>query len=181
VCQRLVREGQWPAAEIVKNDLMIAAKSKGLPGPAAKEWAYTELDRMYPPLPAVEKPPAPEPAPEQQHTRVQGLGDIPAAWPTLPANASLQAEVGWVQANRLAVVEERGGGTVVHLDRAHEPAPSRAALGWLETSIRSYAKYVDIVARSLQSVVDEQDHVHHERMAIDEIRGLLREMDEDTA
>ena len=38
-------------------------------------------------------------------------------------NASSPAELGWVQANRLAVVEERpSGATVVHLDRAHEPA-----------------------------------------------------------
>jgi len=91
----------------------------------------------------------------------------------------LIAEVGWVQSNRLVVVDEQASGaTHVHLDRAHEPAPSRAALGWLETSIRSYIKYIDIVARSLQAVVDEADHVHHERMAIAEIHGLLREMDE---
>ena len=32
---------------------------------------------------------------------------------------------------------------------ASTPAPSMAALSWLETSIRSYAKYVDVVARAL--------------------------------
>ena len=48
-------------------------------------------------------------------------------------------------------MEERTAGpTVVHLDQALSPAPSWAALGWLETSIRSYAKYVDVAAKALQ-------------------------------
>ena len=68
--------------------------------------------------------------------RVHGLSDVPADWLPLPANAALPAEISWVQANRLSVVEEKSLNlTVVHLDRAHEPAPSRAALVWLETSI----------------------------------------------
>ena len=50
-----------------------------------------------------------------------------------------------------------------------------AALGWLETSIRSYAKYVDVVARSLATVQHEQDQVKRERLAISEVRGLLEE------
>ena len=92
----------------------------------------------------------------------------------LPVAAS---DLAWVQSNRLAVVEERSPGvTVVHLDRAHEPAPSRAALGWLETSVRSYAKYVDVVARTLRDEADEAETVRRERMAITEIRDLLSEM-----
>jgi len=87
-----------------------------------------------------------------------------------------------VQANRLVVVEERpSGATVVHLDRANEAAPSRAALSWLETSIRSYAKYVDVVARSLKDEQDEQENVKRERLAIEDVRGLLAEMVDDDA
>jgi hypothetical protein len=109
--------------------------------------------------------------------RIRGLADIPAEWPDLPANASLQAEVGWVQSERLYIVEELASGAIrVHLDRAHESAPSRAALGWLETSIRSYAKFVEVAAKCLAQQVDAQEAVHRERMAIEEIRGLLREM-----
>ena len=75
------------------------------------------------------------------------------------------------------MVEERpSGATVVHLDRANEAAPSRAALSWLETSIRSYAKYVDVVARSLKDEQDEQENVKRERLAIEDMRGLLTEM-----
>jgi hypothetical protein len=63
---------------------------------------------------------------------------------------------GWVQAQRLRIVtEQASGATVVHLDRAGAPAPSWAALGWLETSIRSYAKFVDVAARATSTVDGE--------------------------
>jgi hypothetical protein len=65
---------------------------------------------------------------------------------------------------------------VVHLDRARTPAPSWAALGWLETSIRAYSKYIDVVAKALKDEENEQQMVKRERMAIDEIRSLLAEM-----
>ena len=104
---------------------------------------------------------------------------IPSAWPVLPPNAGQQAELAWVQANRLSVCEELSTGAIkVHLSRAHTPAPSHAALGWLETSIRSYAKYVDVVARVLKDEEAEAEGVRRERMAIEEIRGLLEEMRE---
>ena len=112
--------------------------------------------------------------------RVHGLSDVPADWLPLPANAALPAEISWVQANRLSVVEEKSLNlTVVHLDRAHEPAPSRAALGWLESSIRSYAKFVDVVAKCLKDEQDEAAIVTRERMQIEEIRELLAEMHKD--
>ena len=77
------------------------------------------------------------------------------------------------------VVEELPSGAIrVHLDRARSPAPSMAAVGWLETSIRAYSKYVDIVAKSLKDESDEQGMVRRERMKIEEIRALLREMRE---
>jgi hypothetical protein len=78
-------------------------------------------------------------------------------------------------------VEERpSGATRVHLDRARSPAPSWAALGWLETSIRSYAKYVDVVAKSLATQQDEQELVRREKLSIEEMRGLLAEMHQDS-
>jgi len=132
-----------------------------------------EIDRTFPPM-----APTAMPVSEQADSgRVQGLGEIPPGWPPLPANASLAAEIGCVQANRLSVVEERpGGATIVRLERAHEPAPSRAAIGWLETAIRSYAKFVEVAAKATATAADEQVQVKRERMAIDEIRTLLAEM-----
>jgi len=66
----------------------------------------------------------------------------------LQCDAVRSAQIAWCQANRLRVVEEKSKGvTVVHLDRARTPAPSWSALGWLETSIRAYAKFVDVAAK----------------------------------
>ena len=108
------------------------------------------------------------------------MNDIPSDWPELPANASLAAEIGWVQANRLRIVEEKPGHvTVVRLDLALSPAPSWAALGWLETSIRSYAKYVDVAAKATVSDDGEASVMRRERIAIDEVEALLDEMRDD--
>jgi hypothetical protein len=46
----------------------------------------------------------------------------------------------------------------------------------LETSIRAYSKFVDVAAKASASVEDEREMVRRERLAIDEIRGLLAEM-----
>ncbi|TWU13892.1 hypothetical protein CA54_27330 [Symmachiella macrocystis] len=84
-----------------------------------------------------------------------------------------------MQANRLRIVEERlAGATLVHLEMALSPAPSWAALGWLETSIRSYAKFVDVASKATSSDDGEHGVMRRERMAIDEIKALLDEMRE---
>ena len=85
-----------------------------------------------------------------------------------------------MQAQRLRIVtEQASGATVVHLDRAGSPAPSWAALGWLETSIRSYAKYVDVAAKATANADDEAEVWRHERMALEEVQALLDEMRDD--
>ena len=109
--------------------------------------------------------------------RFTRLSPIPDAWPELPANASLASEVGWVQANRLRIVDDSpAGATVVHLEQALSPAPSWSALGWLETSIRSYAKFVDVAAKATASDDGEAGVMRRERIAIEEVRALLDEM-----
>jgi hypothetical protein len=109
---------------------------------------------------------------------VIGIGKLPATWPTLPANASLTEEIQWVQANRMRVVSETPDGTRVHLKRSLSPAPSHSALGWLETSIRAYAKYCEIAAKASNTVEDGRDQARRERLKIDEVRNLLSEMAE---
>lgn len=176
VTTRLQREGRWSDIEPFRNQMMRDCRAKGLSKAEAQAWTYAELNRLYPPLQNSIETNQPE-AERPSGGRVQGLSEIPVDWPDLPDNASLAAEIGWVQANRLRIVEERpSGATVVHLADARTPAPSWAALGWLETSIRSYSKYIDVVAKSLAVVQDEQELVRRERMAIEEIRGLLAEM-----
>ena len=108
--------------------------------------------------------------------RVAGLEKIPQSWGELSASASLAAELGWVQANRLWIVTETPSGVRVDLSRACEPAPSRAALAWLETSIRNYAKYTDVLAKTASTAVDEGEDVRRERLALKEIEQLLEQL-----
>ncbi len=173
--ERLRAEGRWVEASNFKETVRADLRAKGMGRQEAVEASWEAMAEAYPPLPVMEA--TAEPA--SISGRVHGLGDIPASWGTLPANASLQSELNWVQANRLVVVEERpSGATRVHLDRARSPAPSQAALGWLETSIRVYSKYVDVLAKSLKDEADEVDNVRRERMRIEEIQQLLDEMDQ---
>ncbi len=175
--ERLRAERRWTEASNFRETARTDFRTKGMGRQEAVEAAWEAMAEAYPPLPVAEATAEPV---ADDGGRVRGLGDIPASWGTLPANASLQSELNWVQANRLVVVEERpSGATRVHLDRARSPAPSMAALGWLETSIRAYAKYVDVVARSLKDEVDEQQDIRRERMALAEIEDLLAEMHED--
>jgi hypothetical protein len=46
----------------------------------------------------------------------------------------------------------------------------------LETSIRSYAKFVEVAAKVTGSGDEDAEQVKRERFRIEEIRGLLAEM-----
>jgi hypothetical protein len=192
VRERLMATPEWPKVKAVLAEMRADPKLAPLSAEAREQFIWAELDRLYPPMrETASTPKSATPDPDTtceiskaqssallpDSGRVQGLGDLPPGWPELPANASLTAEIGWVQANRLYVVEElERGGTRVRLDRAHEPAPSRAAIGWLETSIRSYAKYVEVAAKATGAGQDEQAQERAERLDLDDVRALLAEM-----
>lgn len=109
--------------------------------------------------------------------QVAGLGDIPDSWPELPPNAPLAAEVQWVQASRVDVVELLpGGGARIHLGRADRPAPSKAALAWLETAVLFPAKWSDVTVKATSTQADEREHTRRERVAIESVGGLLSDM-----
>lgn len=171
------------------------ARTAGMRRRDAVTYAGLEVDRIYPtpeppapepdppvepepvvepdPPPAVEAEPPVAPATPAAATEsgLAGLGDLPAEWPTLPANAALAVEVAWVQANRLRVVQ---GGTV-DLSRSLSPAPSYAALAWLETSILFPAKWADVTLRATQDAQDDQADVRREKVALAEVRALMAE------
>ena len=179
ISKRLQKLPGWKSDIEPTRDRMMkeARKQAGMSKADAQAWTYAELDRLYPQEPPIETMTLPR---SSGGGSLQGLGDIPDGWPELPDNASLPAEIGWVQAQRLRIVEDQpSGATVVHLDRARSPAPSWAALGWLETSIRSYAKFVDVVAKSMATAQNEQALVRHERLRIEEMRAILAEMHQD--
>ncbi|MCC7337858.1 MAG: hypothetical protein IT422_22450 [Pirellulaceae bacterium] len=171
VTKRLQRDGRWPEAEPVKNRMIKEARQKGMDRGEAQSWAYAEIDRLYPPLTG-SRAPATESQAVPEDPGVTGLGDLPADWPELPANASLQVEIAWVSANRLRV----RSGTGVDLSRALSPAPSYAALSWLETSILFPSKFADISVKATAQQDDEKELIRREKMSIEEIRGILAEM-----
>lgn len=174
-----------------------AARLAGLPrgqGPdSAYVWATMQADREFPPpvpeiveeLPEAEviaapnlspigdkTVPEPVSAPVQADGSVSGLSNFPADWPKLPANAQLQQEIAWVTANRLLVRD----GTGVNLSRAMSPPPSYSALSWLETSILFPAKFADISVKATAENDDEKEFIRREKLAIEEIRSILKEM-----
>jgi hypothetical protein len=178
---------------------MREARQAGLSKDDAKRQAYSALDERFPPrdknnrgenesrgevggvdYPVTRNNVAGVQSPAHAtEAAVTGLSDVPDSWPPLAANATLAQEIQWVQANRLSVVRDLGDRAIVDLSKAMSPAPSWAALGWLETSIRAYAKFVDVAAKASAHVEDERDMVRRERLAIDEIRSLLTEMQPD--
>jgi len=169
---RLRREGRWSEASKFKDTALADFRAKGMKRDEAGAAAWEAMAEAYPPLPEEDV--------AVDGRRVRGLQDIPSDWPDIPGNASLQAELRLVTANRLRVCAEEPGGVIrVRLERAECPAPSHAAIAWLDTAIRVYSKFVDICAKSLKDEVDEADMVRRERKSIEEVRRLLAEMRED--
>lgn len=169
VTKRLQRDGRWSEIEPVRNRMIKECRKQGMNKAEAQAWTYSELDRLYPPEVTDSAEPAALATSDQG---VSGLGDLPDEWPTLPANASLQVEIAWVSANRLRVRVGNG----VDLSRALRPAPSYSALSWLETSILFPAKFADISVKATAQQDDEREHIKREKLAIEEIRGILKEM-----
>jgi hypothetical protein len=201
VQQRLTKEKRWGSAQKDLKRLRKQATYSGMDKNEGEAWAWAELDRLFPstrepsqPLQIARETIAEESPKEIRSTAqipieqinqptetidqssITGLDKIPSNWLPLPGNASLQAEISWVQANRLMVVKETGNGTVVSLRKAMGPPPSWAALGWLETSIRTYAKFVEVAAKATASIASEEEEVKREKVAIEEVRRLLNEM-----
>lgn len=183
----LAREGESRAAcwERLRKEARAAGMPRGQGIGTAYGWATAQVERLF------AAPIEPEPdlstkvdiaaaieADPPLSTKVDidqgvsGLGDLPTGWGQLPANAQLQHEIAWVSANRLRVRSGAG----VDLSRALSPAPSYAALSWLETSILFPSKFADISVKATAGQEDEAQHVRREKLAIEEIRAILAEM-----
>jgi hypothetical protein len=187
---RLNGEKRHEYWERMRKSARLAGLPRGQLAGSAYVWATEQTEREFPPpvpviveeLPSEPEPePIPEPpkpvpeviaAPVQADGSVSGLDDIPDSWGELPDNASLQVEIAWVSANRLRV----RSGSGVDLSRAKNPAPSYAALSWLETSILFPAKFADISVKATAETDDEKEFIKREKFAIEEIRGILKEM-----
>lgn len=169
--ERLRREGRWDAATKFKDDTLRDFRAKGMKRDEASDAAWQAMEQAFPPTSSVASTTDLR-AEEPIDTRIQGLSEIPAGWPQLPANAALPSEIAWVTANRLKV----RNGTGVDLSRALSPAPSYAALSWLETSILFPSKFADISVRATADQDDEKKFITREKFAVEEIRSVLKEM-----
>jgi len=160
-------------------------RAAGLGKREAYQRATVEADRLFPPVAEDQPEPTPEPAADlppaatdPAHTEgdhLDGLGDIPASWGDLPANAQLAAEVQWVQANRIRVRD----GSRVDLGRSLTPAPSHSALSWLETAILFPSKFADVSVKATSNQADEAEHTRRERADLSTVESLLSEMSKD--
>lgn len=169
--ERLRREGKWNAASKFKDDALRDFRAKGMKRDEASDAAWEAMEQAFPPIASVASTTDIR-VEEPIDTQVQGLSEIPPGWPQLPANAALPSEIAWVSANRLRVRDGNG----VDLSRALSPAPSYSALSWLETSILFPSKFADISVRATAQTDDEAQHIRREKLAIEEIRGILKEM-----
>jgi hypothetical protein len=178
---RWVREGRAAEVEAFRDRVRAECTASGMTRLAARDEAWRRALAEFPP-PGVEAasppeaPDTPPEAPQADSGGLAGLGDIPADWPDLPPNATLAVEVQWVQSNRLSVRQ----GDTVDLSRALAPAPSHAALSWLETSLLYPAKWADITARATATQEDEREGARRERVAMGEVGALLEDMAQPT-
>lgn len=194
---RLPGEGRSSCHERLRRMARAAGMVRGQGPGTAYNWALEQTDRLFAELSEMASTPEPvanasptededepiavEPV-EPAQTAVQaapapdngvpGLGEIPSHWPELPANAQLQIEIAWVSANRLKVRSGNG----VDLSRSLSPAPSYSALSWLETSILFPSKFADISVKATAQTDDEKEEIRREKIAIEEIRSILKEM-----
>jgi hypothetical protein len=101
VTKRLQRDGRWAEVEPIRNRMIKECRKKGMSKPDAQTWAYSELNRLYPPLEAEWTTGSEYQVESAEGGVVTGLSNIPASWGKQPPNASLQSEIAWCQANRL--------------------------------------------------------------------------------
>ncbi len=184
---RWVREGRRWETDTFRKDVIRQCRARGMTKEEASDHAWKACFAQFPP-PGIEptepemspigdktaEPPAkPSPATAPPDDPISsGISDIPSSWPELPANAQLQVEIAWVSANRLRV----RSGSGVDLSRALSPAPSYSALSWLETSILFPSKFADISVKASADQDDEKEFIRREKLAVEEIRGILKEM-----
>ncbi len=197
---RLHREGPERFAAYAKRRKAAMASGGTDGGRLLKKGAIRLICGEFPPLDGVaEKSPVVSEAKAQtaadavggklgrpvKELAVGGTGDlrgihrIPRNWGELPAEATFEADVRWVHANRLLVVRKAATGMAsVELGKASSPAPSHGALGWLEFAVMNPTKFMsDLVPRVLKDDGEDADEegVKRERKSIEELREVLAE------
>jgi len=175
--ERLRAEGRWAEASDFKETARGDFRAKGMKRAEAAEAAWEAMAEAYPPLPVAESPANPG-VPEAVATDAS-----PIPWPDLPTVGDFGEEVRWVHQQYIRIVEEGLRGRVIHWDRASVKPPSAGACSLARWAAENRtAFYKDMLPKIMAKADDqaeEEANIRRERMAIDEIRGLLAQMIEE--
>jgi len=173
--ERLRAEGRWAEAARFKEVARADFRAKGMKRAEAVEAAWEAMAEAFQPLSVAEGPADPD-VPEAAATDA-----APIPWRDLPTVADFADEVRWVHQQYIRIVEEAPRGRVIHWDRASVKPPSTGACSLARWAAENRtAFYKDMLPKIMAKVDDqaekEEANVRRERMQIDEIRGVLREM-----
>ena len=173
--ERLRRENRWPEAANFKETARTDFRAKGMKRAEAAEAAWEAMAEAFPPLSVAEALADPG-APEGTTTHAP-----PVPWPDLPTDADFADEVRWVHSQYIRIIEETARGRAIHWERATTPPPSTGACSLARWAAENRtAFYKDMLPRVMAKVDDqaeEEAKIRRERMALEEIDELLREMD----
>lgn len=185
ITDRLRREGRWDAASLFKDQVFEELRSAGIRGQQAKDTAWAEMARRFPPLPVVE--PVEESAAVEEEEPVvvaapgdEGFGLLPPDWPSLPEKAAWIDELEWAYQNGFFVIAEKATGAVTYRwERARTPAPSRGALVLMKLLAESRQKFMDLLGKAKTSTDGvETDVVKRERRRVEDIEAMLEKLKE---
>lgn len=184
--ERLRREGRWEAATLFKDQVFEELRSAGIRGQQAKDTAWAEMARRFPPLPVAD--PVEESAAVEEEEPVvvaapgdEGFGLLPAHWPPLPEKAAWIDELEWAYQNGFFVIAEKATGAVVYRwERARTPAPSRGSLVLMKLLAESRQKFMDLLGKAKTSTDGtETDVEKREKRRVDEIRAMIEKLSEE--
>ncbi len=189
--KRLTREGRWKEADAFKEEVRKECRRKGMSADDSVKTAWDEMERNYPVMSEEEievsrEPPVVEVkggvvevvVPEKSPRGIRVW--IPPDWGELPATAKYEEEVEWVHQNYILAVERSASGDRLKLGRARSKAPSMGAVGLLEWAMLNRAAfYKDVLPKVKKVGVEgEGELVAKERRSIEEIRGIIKRMEE---
>jgi len=186
---RLRREGRWEAATLFKDAVFEELRSAGIRGQQAKDTAWAEMARRFPPLPPAEPVVEESEADDEEELPLSGsalptdesFGMLPGDWPPLPEKAAWIDELEWAYQNGFFVIAEKATGAVVYRwERARTPAPSRGSLVLMKLLAESRQKFMDLLGKAKTSTDGtETDVEKREKRRVDEIRAMIEKLSEE--
>jgi len=169
--ERLRREGRWPEASRFKDETLRALRDEGMKKAEAAQLAWERMAEKYPPQQT------PAPGDECDGGEVAS-GVAPAEGEKIDITELLER----IGDQRPDLVRDTLWAYEHLVDRRTKPADAPTAGAWalLTWSRRYQNRFFEMVLPKAMNARTQDDedaaNVRRERMAIDEIRGLLAEM-----